>query len=235
MIGMDRPKTQLFMLQSVDGKISTGGVNERDFDADFPKIAEVGEGLKQYYDLEKQACLVSFISGKVLEKVGVNKRSFGAKQSPVSFVVVDSKPHLNARGCEYLAKRYKTIYLITTNKNHPFVRLKQKYPNIKAMLYANKINFIDAFRKLGNKHMVDKMTVQSGSTLNAHLLRLGLIDEISIVVAPCLIGGESTKSLIGGDSIQTEAGLKKIRPLKLVSCKRLRNSYLHLKYEVIND
>ncbi len=232
---MGRPRTQLFMLQSVDGKISTGDVDSRDVDADFPKLDEVGEGLKQYYDLEKQTDPVSFITGRVLKKVGVNEKDFDAKQSPVSFVVVDSKPHLNAHGCGYLAKKYKTLYLITTNKNHPFSNLKQKYSHIKIILYANKINFIDAFRRLGNEHIIDKMTIQSGSTLNAHLLRLGLIDEISIVIAPCLIGGENTKSLIGGDSIRTEKDLEKIKPLKLVSCELLKNSYLHLKYEVIND
>ncbi len=222
------------MLQSVDGKISTGDVDERDVDTDLPKLDEIGKGLKQYYDLEKHTDPVSFITGRVLEKVGINEKNLDAEQSPVSFVVVDSKPHINAHGCEYLAKRYKMIYVVTTNDNHPAVYLKKKYPNIKVMLYADKIDFIDVFRKLKNEHMIDKMTIQSGSTLNAHLLRLGLIDEISVVIAPCLIGGEDTKSLIGGDSIRTEEDLKKIKPLKLISCEILESSYLHLKYEVIN-
>ena len=35
---MDRPVTTLFLLMSVDGKISTGSTDEMDVDRDFPKI-----------------------------------------------------------------------------------------------------------------------------------------------------------------------------------------------------
>lgn len=50
---MNRPITTLFMLMSVDGKISTGSVDALDFDKDFPKIKGIKDGLKQYYDIEK--------------------------------------------------------------------------------------------------------------------------------------------------------------------------------------
>lgn len=46
---MDRSVTTLFMLMSVDGKISTGSTDELDVDRDFPKIPGVKEGLHQYY------------------------------------------------------------------------------------------------------------------------------------------------------------------------------------------
>ena len=49
---MDRPITTLFMLMSVDGKISTGATDDLDIDKDFPKIAGVREGLHQYYDIK---------------------------------------------------------------------------------------------------------------------------------------------------------------------------------------
>ena len=45
---MDRPITTLFMLMSVDGKISTGATDDLDVDKDFPKIKGVNEGLHQY-------------------------------------------------------------------------------------------------------------------------------------------------------------------------------------------
>lgn len=43
---MDRPVTTLFMLMSVDGKISTGATDNLDLDRDLPKIAGVQEGLQ---------------------------------------------------------------------------------------------------------------------------------------------------------------------------------------------
>ena len=50
---MDRPITTLFMLMSVDGKISTGATDELDVDRDFPQIAGLREGLHQYYEIEQ--------------------------------------------------------------------------------------------------------------------------------------------------------------------------------------
>ncbi len=50
---MDRPIATLFMLMSVDGKISTGSTDELDIDRDFPKLPGVREGLHQYYEIEQ--------------------------------------------------------------------------------------------------------------------------------------------------------------------------------------
>ena len=50
---MQRPITTLFMLMSVDGKISTGESNNLDFDIDLPLIDGVKEGLHQYYEIKQ--------------------------------------------------------------------------------------------------------------------------------------------------------------------------------------
>lgn len=50
---MERPITTLFMLMSVDGKISTGGTDRLDMDQDLPAIDGVREGLHQYYEIEQ--------------------------------------------------------------------------------------------------------------------------------------------------------------------------------------
>lgn len=84
---MDRPITTLFMLMSVDGKISTGATDDLDVDKDFPKIKGVNEGLHQYYEIEQTTDLWSFNSGRVQEKMGVNKKKIPRK-TPVSFVVI---------------------------------------------------------------------------------------------------------------------------------------------------
>ena len=49
----NRPVTTLFMLMSVDGKISTGAADELDVDRDFPTITGLREGLHQYYEIEQ--------------------------------------------------------------------------------------------------------------------------------------------------------------------------------------
>ena len=54
--------TTLFMLMSVDGKISTGAVDELDVDREFPRINGVKEGIYQYYEIEKTTDLWSLNS-----------------------------------------------------------------------------------------------------------------------------------------------------------------------------
>ena len=68
---MDRPVTTLFMLMSVDGKISTGAADELDVDQDFPQIAGLREGLHQYYEIEQTTDLWALNSGRVQAKLGV--------------------------------------------------------------------------------------------------------------------------------------------------------------------
>ena len=62
---MERPMTTLFMLMSVDGKISTGATDDFDVDRDFPQLAGVREGLHQYYEIEQTTDLWSLNSGRV--------------------------------------------------------------------------------------------------------------------------------------------------------------------------
>ena len=89
-----RPLTTLFLIESLDGKISTGSGSELDVDKDYPHILGVKEGLFQYYDIEKTTDLVSFNTGLVQAKVGVNERNWDKDRGKIRFVVVDNKPHL---------------------------------------------------------------------------------------------------------------------------------------------
>lgn len=231
----DRPVTTLFMLTSLDGKISTGDVDERDVDKDFPRIGGIKEGLQQYYELETHTDRVSLNSGKVQAKVGVNRRTWDGEPGDVDFVVVDSKPHLSTQGAEYFARRSGHFYLITSNPEHPAFALQRQYTSIHILCYEHTIDFADAFRRLRQEFGVETMTIQTGGALDAIFLRSGLVDKVSIVIAPCLIGGDTTQGLIGGEALRTEQDLLKIRPLKLNSVKSLENSYLHVTYNVIND
>ncbi len=59
-----RPETTLFLLSSLDGKISTGDTDAMDVDVDFSKLKGVREGLHQYYDIEKRTDFFSLNSGQ---------------------------------------------------------------------------------------------------------------------------------------------------------------------------
>ncbi|MGB4768112.1 MAG: dihydrofolate reductase family protein [Candidatus Saccharimonas sp.] len=225
----DLPNTTLFLLMSVDGKISTGEGDERDMDKDLPGIAGVKEGLHQYYELEEKTDLFSFNTGRVMAKVGWNEEKAEVDQLPVTFVILDNKPHLTALGVANLCKRTKKLYIVTTNAEHPAHTSAEA--NLEVISYEHKVDFADLFRRL-KQAGADNLTVQSGGEMNAQLVREGLINNVSIIVAPLLIGGKATPTLMDGPSLATEADLHFLKPLKLVSADILANSYLHLRYEV---
>lgn len=231
---MNRPETTLFMLTSVDGKISTGDTDILDVDQDYKNIPGLKEGLQQYYDLEMQTDLFSLNTGRVFAKIGFNEKTDEPKKLPVSFVVIDNEPHLKASGVEYLAKKSSKLFIVTTNQSHSAFALKEKYPNIEIISYDEKINFKDLFAKLHSDYQVSKLTIQSGGTLNATLVREGLVDRVLLVVVPALIGGKDTSTLMDGESLHTKDDLSKIKTLEFVQAKLLNDSYLLLEYKVRN-
>lgn len=226
-----RPITTLFMLMSVDGKISTGNSDKRDFDKDLPTITGVKEGLAQYYNLEQQTDLASFNTGKVMKKIGVNHRKDIPVKLPVSFVIIDNRPHLTAKGVTYLLQKTKKLILVTINKKHPAFKIKAD--NLIVLSYSKRIDLKQLFNQLKTVHKINRLTLQSGSTMNAELIRNGLVDAVSIVVAPCLIGGKDTAALMGGKSLFSDKDLNQLMPLKLKKATVLKNSYLHLQYSVV--
>lgn len=228
---MNRPETTLFMLMSIDGKISTGDTDAMDFDRDLKLITGVKEGLHQYYDLEQQTDLVSLNTGRVMAKIGVNDRTEAPNKIPVSFVIIDNEPHLTAHGVEYLSKWVTTLYLVTTNPLHPSVTAN--YENVIVLPYEGEVDLPNLFEKLRGQFGIERVTVQSGGTLNAALLRSNLIDHLSIVVAPVLVGGKATATLVDGESLHTLDDLKHVKATKLVSATQLKDSYLHLQYDVL--
>ncbi|MBN1347848.1 dihydrofolate reductase family protein [candidate division KSB1 bacterium] len=231
---MDKPLTTLFMLMSLDGKISTGCVDERDVDKDFPKIVGIREGLHQYYEIEQRTDLFSMNSGRVVAKVGINNPQEGVQKTPVSFIIIDNKPHLTERGVVNFLKKSKTLFIVTTNKSHPAYRTSES-ENLEIIYFEDKIDFTNLFHKLKCDFNIQRMTLQTGGTLNSILLREKLIDKISLVIAPALIGGKDTATVIDGISLQSLHELDKIKALRLVNVVTFEDSYLQLNYDVINE
>ncbi|MDR2976312.1 MAG: GNAT family N-acetyltransferase [Streptococcaceae bacterium] len=227
---MPRPITTLFMLMSLDGKISLGNSDSLDFDKDFPQISGLKEGLHQYYEIEQTTDLWSMNSGRVQAKMGVNEAEFMEK-GPVSFVILDNS-HLTAHGLEYFARKSKNFVLVTSNPEHPAFGMNIENLNI---IFQEKFNPRKMLEKLYSDYGCERVTIQTGGTLNEIFLREQLFDYIDIVVAPVLIGGKDTSSLIDGSSLNSVDELKKLGILQLQSCEQLENSYLRLKYKLIKN
>ena len=225
---MNRPVTTLFLLMSVDGKISTGSTDELDVDRDFPLIPGLREGLPQYYEIEQSTDLWSFNTGRVQAKMGVNTADMPDK-TPVSFVLLDNS-HLNEHGVRYFCAKSKQFVLITTNKNHPAFHVKEENLHI---IFQEKLSLTAALMILKEQFGCDRLTIQSGGTVNALFLREKLFNFVDVVVAPVLIGGKDTTTLIDGHSLQSRDELNQLGVLRLIEATPLQDSYLRLRYQVI--
>jgi len=231
---MDRPITTLFMLESLDGKINSGNSDALDVDRDWATISGLKEGLHQYYEIESETDLFSLNTGRVMAKIGVNEREeLPEKIEVVSFVIIDNAPHLNERGIEYLAHWVGRLILVTTNSEHPAFGVQEKYPNVEILFYDT-LDLGRVLLDVRKKFGAERLTIQSGGNMNGQFLRDDLIDYVNVVVAPVLVGGRDTSTLIDGDAISSPDELFKIRPMELMECKALEDSYVQLKYRVIH-
>lgn len=230
---MERPITTLFMLESLDGKITSGNSDNLDADNDWCKINGVKEGLHQYYELETKTDLYSLNTGRVMAKIGVNdKKNYHDKLEDVSFIIIDNKPHLKEAGIDYLCHWVEKLILVTTNKDHIAFSVKDKYENMDILLY----DYLDLkclLEDIKQKYDVERLTIQSGGNLNGMFLRENLIDYVNIVVAPLLVGGRDTSTLIDGESITNLNELNKLKALQLIECNKLEDSYIQLVYKVL--
>ncbi len=229
---MNRSITTLFMLESLDGKISSGSSDKLDADSDWCKIDGVKEGLHQYYEIEATTDYYSLNTGRVMAKIGVNDKKENHKKVDVRFIIIDNKPHLNENGIDYLCNWVERLILVTTNKDHIAFSLQEKYNNLDIIYYDN-LDLNRLLIDMKEKYDAKRITIQSGGTLNGLFLRENLIDYVNIVIAPLLVGGKDTSTLIDGDSIKKAEDINKLRALELIECNKLKNSYIQLKYKVI--
>jgi 2,5-diamino-6-(ribosylamino)-4(3H)-pyrimidinone 5'-phosphate reductase len=225
---MDRPVTTLFMLMSVDGKISTGSTDELDFDRDLPRLPGVREGLHQYYEIEQTTDLWSFNTGRVQAKMGVNEKEMPEK-TPVSFALLDNH-HLSEHGVLYFAARSRQAVIITSNPSHPAFHVPAENLHI---IYQEEPSLKDALRRLKSECGCDRLTVQSGGSVNSLFLREKLLDYVDIVMAPVLIGGRDTPTMIDGPSLKSVSQLQDAGILRLEKCSVLEDSYIRLQYRVV--
>ena len=102
------------------------------------------------------------------------------------------------------------------------------------IIYQSKLDLRDLLEQLGERFGCERITIQTGGTLNGLFLREKLFDYVDIVVAPVLVGGRETSTLIDGKALTDAGELSKLGVLKLEDIQRLDGSYIRLRYQVIS-
>lgn len=99
-----------------------------------------------------------------------------------------------------------------------------------AEVFVHESPRIDLTRALKTLHAlgVKRLMVEGGGTLNFELLRLGLVDELTMYVAPMIFGGQSAPTLAAGAGLARGEAI----PLKLIESEIHEDGGLVIKYRV---
>ncbi len=78
---------------------------------------------------------------------------------------------------------------------------------------------------------VNRLMVEGGGALNSELLRLGLVDEIFLYVAPIIFGGQASPTLVNGEGFDVDEAIK----LELIDTQTVDDAGgILIRYRVIN-
>jgi len=222
-----RPETTLILSSSVDGRITSRDSDELDPNKNWKKKQGVRGILQQFFDFAVDKDIYVLTTGQAMARSGINIKTVSPQKINLKLIVIDQPPHLTPKGIIYLAKCIKKLFVVT-DKKHPSLSLKHKPKNLTNITYPNEIDLKDLMHQLKTKYKINKITIQSAGVLNSHWIEMGLVDHLTVIIYPLLIGNSGTPVLVNQEPL-------KIRPLRLVTSRIFNNNYLFLRYDVVND
>lgn len=87
-----------------------------------------------------------------------------------------------------------------------------------------------ALEELNGRYGVQVVRVDSGGILNGLLLQAGLVDEVSVLIDPSLVGGTSPRSIFTAPDLASSEG---VIGLELMHFERFEGDVVWLRYEVV--
>lgn len=224
---MNRPITTLFMLQSIDGKISFNDTGRLDFDDKIPKLKYSAKGINRYYEAELSMDDTTLISGKTLECIGWNEKTV-RENKELTLVIIDNN-HLTREGLLRLHNSNRRIILVT--KRPWYLKNMDKLPYDVIYYREDKCSITNVLYVLYKKYGIKYVTVQGGGEINAALFKERCIDYIDIIIAPFIVGGKNTPGCVGGESLIDDADVSEaINEYSLISVDSVGDSYVRVRY-----
>lgn len=190
-----RPYVILNAAMTLDGKIATqtGSSN-----------ISGKKDLERVHELRKECDAIMVGIGTVLAddpRLTVHKIDANPDDNPIR-IVVDSKCRtpMDARITNSDAK---TIIACANEYKDEF-KQSEKYETFKergVKFFFSGDERVDLVSLMSYLHEegIDKLMLEGGSTLNFSMIRAGLIDRISICVAPMIVGGANAKTFFDGE------------------------------------
>jgi len=226
---MNRPFVFINIAMTADGKIDT-------FERKGAAISSARD--KERVDQLRANADAIMVGGRTLldedPKLTVKSEVLRAERlarnlsaNPVKVGVV-SEANLKADS-EFLNAGPADIVIFTTqrtSKEH-LALLKSRRVDV----YVDHAEKVDLQRALATLKEIgiQRLMVEGGSTLNFELIRLGLVDEVTVYIAPMLFGGKSAPTMAAGSGLQRSEAIQ----LKLIEAETWEDGGVLLKYQFV--
>ena len=96
---------------------------------------------------------------------------------------------------------------------------------------AERVDFALAVEKLGRLFGIARLLVEGGGGINGSMLRAGVVDELSLLLAPAVDGLRGTPAVFDIDGEEADS-LGARRSLDLRSCETLSGGVVWLRYRI---
>lgn len=221
----DRPRVTVHNTMSLDGQL-TG------FPVDLGLHYEVLGGLPYDAILAGSGTLLAAARADGVDLTGEEPPQPPAPERTGPWlVIVDSKGRLT-RLSWLRAQPYWRDVLILCSHATPAKHLNRlrRHRVDHILVGDDHVDLAAALHTLADRYRVAAVCTDAGGTLNAQLLRAGLVDEISIIVAPHLAGTGQTPAVSLADGVPGTA----LPAMELLSAQRLRGQHLWLRYRILH-
>lgn len=121
------------------------------------------------------------------------------------------------------------LVLISRKTSKEYVRyLKERHVR-HVVSGDDRVDLREALIALNEQYGVKTVRTDSGGTLNGALFRAGLVDEVSLLISPDLVGGMSPKSFFRAPDLESPEG---VIDLELFHLEKLKHDVVWLRYRV---
>jgi 2,5-diamino-6-hydroxy-4-(5-phosphoribosylamino)pyrimidine 1'-reductase len=134
----------------------------------------------------------------------------GEPENPAKVGVV-SRPDLRP-DCRFLSVGPARILLFTCGSDSDWGWLRDRHVEVHTS-GDSRVDLAWALETLADLG-IRRVLVEGGGTLNFELLRLGLVDEVRVFVAPLVLGGASAPTLADGAGLVRDQAIK-LRPAEV--------------------
>lgn len=131
-------------------------------------------------------------------------------------------------GCRFLNEGPARIVLFTTPQTEAMQLDMLRARGVQVHVHAGPRVDLPAALETLQREGIARLMVEGGATLNYELLRLGLVDELTVYVAPVLFGGVSAPTIADGAGLPGEHALR----LELTSAEQWDDGGVLLRYRI---